>query len=59
MVDVHAQSDRSVVLELLNLGASNIVFVDERNIAIINIRVLVREAGTIRIIRTEFGRPSR
>lgn len=47
VVDVHTQNDRLVILEALKLGASNLVFVDEKSIAIVNIRVLVREPGTI------------
>jgi Flp pilus assembly secretin CpaC len=45
VVDVHTRGDRSVVLEALKLGASNLVFVDDRSIAITNIRVLVCKAG--------------
>ena len=44
VVDVKALSDRSVLLEPLNLGTSNVLFVDERNIAIANVRVVVRDA---------------
>ena len=44
VVDVFTLSDRSVLLEPLNLGASNVLFVDERNIAIANIRVVVCDA---------------
>jgi Flp pilus assembly secretin CpaC len=43
VVDVRAQDDRSVVLQALGLGSSNIVFVDAQNIAIANIRVVVRD----------------
>jgi Flp pilus assembly secretin CpaC len=46
VIDVHTQTERSVMLEPLNLGASNIVFLDERKIAISNIRVFV--CNTIR-----------
>jgi Flp pilus assembly secretin CpaC len=46
VVDVHEQSDRSVILEPLDLGATNIVFVDARNIAIANVRVLVCASAT-------------
>jgi len=48
VVDVHTQGDRSVIVEALNLGASNLVFVDARSIAIANIRILVCNAGAIR-----------
>jgi Flp pilus assembly secretin CpaC len=49
IVDVHAHSDRSVVLEPLNPGATNLIFVDERSIAITNVRILVCNAGATRI----------
>jgi Flp pilus assembly secretin CpaC len=49
VVDVHDHGDRSVVLEPLNLGATNLVFVDERSIAMANIRILVCPAGATRI----------
>jgi len=45
VVDVHTQDDRSVILEPLKSGTSNIVFVDKRSVAIANIRVVVRDAG--------------
>jgi Flp pilus assembly secretin CpaC len=41
IVDVLTQSDRSVVLQPLNPGATNIIFLDEASIAIINVRILV------------------
>jgi Flp pilus assembly secretin CpaC len=41
VIGVHIQTDRSVMLEPLNLGASDLVFLDERKIAISNIRVFV------------------
>ena len=47
VVDVRTLSSRSVILTPLNTGATNLIFVDEKNIAIANVRVLVREAGTI------------
>jgi Flp pilus assembly secretin CpaC len=47
VVNVHAHNDRSVILEPLNLGVTNLVFVDERSIAISNIRILVCNAGAI------------
>lgn len=49
IVNVRTQNDRSVILEPLSLGATNIIFVDERSIAITNVGVLVCNAGTIRI----------
>jgi Flp pilus assembly secretin CpaC len=45
VVDVHMRDDRSVVLEPLDLGATNLIFVDERSIAITNISVLVCAAA--------------
>jgi Flp pilus assembly secretin CpaC len=44
VVDVHILSDRLVILEPLNLGTSNIVFVDGQSVAIDNIRVVVSGA---------------
>ena len=41
VIDVHGSDDRSVIVEGIALGTSNVVFVDERRIAIANIRVLV------------------
>jgi len=49
VVNVRTQNDRSVILEPLSLGATNIIFVDERSIAIANVGVLVCNAGAIRI----------
>ncbi len=44
VVDVRAQDDRSVVLQGLARGSSNIVFVDAQSMAIANIKVIVRDA---------------
>jgi Flp pilus assembly secretin CpaC len=41
VVDVHGRSDDSVILEPLNLGAAELIFIDERSVAITTIRVLV------------------
>jgi Flp pilus assembly secretin CpaC len=41
VVDVHNRSDNSVFLEPLNLGASELIFMDESSIAIATVRVLV------------------
>jgi pilus assembly protein CpaC len=41
IVDVLTQSDRSVVLQPLNSGVTNIIFLDEASIAIINVRILI------------------
>ena len=49
VVDVHTRNDRSVMLEPLNPGATNLIFVDAKSIAITNIRVLVCGAGAIPI----------
>jgi Flp pilus assembly secretin CpaC len=49
VVNVEARSDRSVVLEPLNPGATNLVFIDDAGIAIANIRILVHSAGAIPI----------
>src|SRR5258708_34167767 len=46
VVDVHEQTDRSVILEPLDLGATNLVFVDAQSIAIANVRVLVCASAT-------------
>ena len=49
VVDVQTRDDRSVLLEPLSLGATNLVFVDEKSIAITNVRILVCDAGAIQI----------
>jgi Flp pilus assembly secretin CpaC len=49
VVDVITQSDRSVILQPLNLGATNVVFIDEKSIAITNMRILVFETSASRI----------
>jgi Flp pilus assembly secretin CpaC len=49
IVNVRTSSDRSVVLEPLSVGATNLVFVDEKSIAITNVRILVCNAGAIRV----------
>jgi Flp pilus assembly secretin CpaC len=46
VVDVHRENDREVVLKALALGASSVVFIDDHNIAITNIRVVVSDAKT-------------
>jgi Flp pilus assembly secretin CpaC len=47
IVDVHTFNDRRVTLEPLNLGATNLIFVDDRSIAITNIRIVVLGPGNI------------
>jgi Flp pilus assembly secretin CpaC len=42
VVDVRTRDDRSVFLEPLAPGATNLIFLDEQNIVIANIAVLVR-----------------
>jgi Flp pilus assembly secretin CpaC len=49
VVDVQTRNDRSVMLEPLSVGATNLVFVDARSIAITNIRILVCNATPVRI----------
>jgi Flp pilus assembly secretin CpaC len=49
VVDVREQSDHTVILEPLEVGATNVVFVDAQSIAITNVRILVCKAGTVRI----------
>ena len=49
VVDVLTQGDRSALLEPQGLGGTNIVFLDEGNIAIANVRVVVCETGAKRI----------
>lgn len=49
IVEVHSQTDRSVMLEPLNPGTTNLIFVDERSIAITNVGILVCNAGAIRV----------
>jgi Flp pilus assembly secretin CpaC len=49
VVDVLTQSDRSVILLPRNLGSTNIIFLDERSIAITNVRILVYGTSVGRI----------
>jgi Flp pilus assembly secretin CpaC len=49
VVDVLTQDDRSVFFEPLNPGATNVIFLDERSIVIINVGIRVCEAGAARI----------
>ena len=41
IVDVLERSDRSVILQSLNLGATNVIFLDAGSIAIANVRIVV------------------
>ena len=45
IVDVHTLNDRRVTLEPKNLGATNLIFVDDRSIAITNVRIVVLGPG--------------
>ncbi len=49
VVDVRTYSDRSVILEPLSVGATNLVFVDDQSIAIANVRIIVCNAGAMRV----------
>jgi Flp pilus assembly secretin CpaC len=49
VVDVVTHDDRSVIFEPLNPGATNVIFLDERSIVIVNVGIRVCEAGTARI----------
>lgn len=46
IVDVLERSDRSVILQSLNLGATNVIFLDERSIVIANVRIVVCKTAT-------------
>ena len=45
VVDVLVRDDRSVILQPLKPGATNIIFLDERSVAIANIGILVCNVG--------------
>jgi Flp pilus assembly secretin CpaC len=47
IVDVHTLNDSRVTLEPLSLGATNLIFVDERSTAITNVRILILGPGDI------------
>jgi Flp pilus assembly secretin CpaC len=49
VVDVVIHDDRSVVFKPLNAGATNVIFLDEKSIVIINIGIHVCKAGATRI----------
>jgi Flp pilus assembly secretin CpaC len=44
VVDVHTGDQRSVILEPLAPGATNLIFLDGQNIVIANIAILVRQS---------------
>ena len=46
VVEVWPQNDRTVLLKALSIGASNIVFLDDKSIVIDNIKVVVSDAHT-------------
>ena len=50
VVDVLTGGDRSVILQPLKLGETNIIFLDERSIVITNVGVLVCKTETSRIM---------
>jgi Flp pilus assembly secretin CpaC len=43
IVDVHERDDRSVVLDPLAPGTTNLIFVDDRKVVVANIEVLVQQ----------------
>jgi Flp pilus assembly secretin CpaC len=45
VVDVHTPDNRLVIFEPLAPGATNLVFLDDRNIVIANIAILVRQSA--------------
>ncbi|WP_170991848.1 pilus assembly protein N-terminal domain-containing protein [Bradyrhizobium elkanii] len=45
IVDILERSDRSVILQTLHLGATNVIFLDARSIVIANFRILVCKTG--------------
>ena len=45
IVDVLSQADRWAILQPLGLGSTNVVFIDQENIAIANFRVVVCKIG--------------
>jgi Flp pilus assembly secretin CpaC len=46
IVDVLKRSNRSVILQPRNLGATNVIFLDERSIVVANVGILVCKAAT-------------
>jgi Flp pilus assembly secretin CpaC len=47
VVDVKTRSDRSVQIEPLNSGTTNLIFIDEQDRVITNLTVVVRSARAI------------
>ena len=47
IVDVQTRTDRSVRLEPLNSGTTNLIFVDEQGMVITNLTIVVRSAQAI------------
>ena len=45
VVDVHTHDNRSVILEPLAPGATNLIFLDDQNIVIANVPLLVRQSA--------------
>ena len=50
VVDVLTRDDRSVVLQPLKAGATNVIFLDEKSIVITNVGILVCEIGASAIM---------
>jgi Flp pilus assembly secretin CpaC len=47
VVDVHTTDERSVILEPLNPGVTDLIFMDAESAAITNVRILVGSADAI------------
>ena len=45
VVDVHTRDNRSVILEPLAPGATNLIFLDDQNIVIANVAIQVRQSA--------------
>jgi len=44
VVDVHTRNNRSVILEPLAPGATNLIFLDDQSVVIANVPLLVRQS---------------
>jgi Flp pilus assembly secretin CpaC len=47
IVDVRTQDERTVLLKPLGPGATNLVFIDEKGVVIVNLAIRVRDADPI------------
>jgi Flp pilus assembly secretin CpaC len=47
IVDVRTQDERTVLLKPLGPGATNLIFIDETGVVIVNLAIRVRDAGPI------------